>query len=172
MALPDYSDLVAGTPIEWSTTGGKTVTLTSLANDAAREGAKSATLVDSTLGMPELLECLIQSSVGAAATTGKELEVWFGESDSAIVGTGNPGGLTGADAAVTSPDEKKTQCYFGGGLAFSNALGTAIQRQRFLYFPTAPYIIPLHVNKTGQALGSTASDHKLVVTPYYRRVKD
>ena len=172
MALPDYSDLVAGTAIEWSTTGGKAITLTSLANDAGREGAKSATLVDGTLGMPELLEGRIESAVGAAATTGKELEVWIGESDNATAGNDNPGALTGADAAVTTPDEKKLQCNFAGSLAFSNALGTAVQKQRFTYFPTAPYIIPLVVNKTGQSLSGTAGNHKIVITPYYRRIKE
>jgi hypothetical protein len=29
--------------------------------------------------------------------------------------------------------------------------------------------VPVVVNKSGQSLGSTAGDHKIVVTPYYRR---
>jgi len=172
MALPDYIHLVAGTAITWSTTGDKTLTLTSLANDAAREGVKSDTLVDGTLGMPELLEIRFESSVAVAATDGKHIELFIGESDNAAAGTDNPGNLTGADAALSNPDQLKFQCYRAGSIRLSNARGTNVQKQRMRYFPVCPYIIPLVVNKSGQALGSTAGDHKIVVTPYYRKLAD
>ena len=114
MALPDYSDLLMGTPVEYSTTGGKLITLTSLANDAAREGAKSASWVDATYGMPELLEVRFESAVAVAATAGKEVELYIGESDHATAGTDNPGNLTGADALLTSPDELEASCTSSG----------------------------------------------------------
>lgn len=172
MPLPDYADLEAGTAVEWSTTGGKLITLTSLANGAAREGAKSATWVDGTKGMPELLEVRFESAVASAATTGNEAELFFGESDSATAGTNNPGGLTGADAAWANPDEKKGMLNFVMGLPFSNAYGTAVHSKRGVYYPTQPYIIPVVVDKTGQALSATAGNHKIIVTPFYRRIKD
>ncbi len=173
MALPDYSDLEVGTSITWAASGGdKAMTLTSLANDAAREGAKSATLVDSTKGMPELLEVRFESAVASAATAGKEIELYFGESDSATAGTNNPGNLTGADAALSNSDELKHQCSFAGSLVLSNARGTNVQKQRLYYSPLQPYIIPLVVNKSGVALSGTAGNHSLVVTPFYRRAKD
>jgi hypothetical protein len=172
MALPDYSFLEAGTPIEWSTTGGKLITLTSLANDAAREGAKSATLVDGTKGMPELLEVRIESAVAVAASWGKEIEVYFGESDSATAGTQNPGNLTGADAAYADSAELKGQLGYVGPLILSNIRGTVVQVQRHVYYPVCPYIIPVVVNKSGQALSATAGNHKIVVTPYYRKIAD
>lgn len=172
MALPDYVGLVAGTPVEWSTTGGKTITLTSLTNNSGREGGKSATWVDGTLGMPEVIEIRFESAVGSAATNGLEIELYIGESDNATAGTDNPGNLTGADAALSNPDELKAQLYYVGGLILSNARGTNVQKQRMLYYPTAPYSIPLVVNKSGQTLSGTAGNHKIVMTPYYRKIAD
>lgn len=172
MALPDFSDLDPGTPVEWSTTGGKLITLTSLANNAAREGAKSDSLIDGTKGMPELLDVRFEGAVASAVTTGNEEELYFGESDSATAGTNNPGGLTGADAAYANPDEKKGMLNFVMGLPFSNTFGTAVHSKRGVYFPTQPHVIPVVVNKTGGALSGTAGNHKVVIIPWYRRIKD
>jgi hypothetical protein len=164
-----YSDLVAGTPVEWSTTGGKTLTLTSLANAAMREGAKSATLVDGTSGLPELLEFRLESAVGSAATQGLEIELYVGESDNATAGNDNPGNLTGADAGLSNPTELKLQLNFVGSLVLSNARGTNVQKQRLRYRPVCAYIVPAVYNGSGQTLSGTAGNHKLVMTPYYRR---
>lgn len=173
MALPDYSFLVAGTAFTWKSSGGTyTLTLTSIANDGGREGVKTATLVDGTLGMPEILEILFESQVQAAPTNGKEIELWFGESDSATAGTNNPGNLTGADAALTTPDELKQQCNFAGSIVLSNNRGTNVQKQRFRYAPLQPYLIPVVVNKSGQTLGATAGNHVITVTPFYRKLAD
>jgi hypothetical protein len=122
--------------------------------------------------MPELLEIRFESAVGSAATNGLELELFIGESDHVTAGTDNPGNLTGADAALSNPDELKAQLNYAGSLVFSNARGTNVQKQRLRYFPICPYIIPLVVNKTGQTLSGTAGDHKIVVTPYYRKIAD
>lgn len=173
MALPDYSGLVAGTPITWKSSGGdKAITLTSLANNAAREGEKSATLVDGTLGMPELLEWRFETAVGSAATDGKAVELYIGESSSATSGTDNPGNLTGADAALSNPDELKRQLYRVGALSLSNARGTNVQKQRFVSYPVCPYVMPVTVNKSGQSLSGTAGNHCIVMTPYYRKLQD
>ena len=165
-----YSDLVAGTAITWTSSGGdKALTLTSLANDAAREGDKSATWVDGTKGLPELIEVRFESQVGSAATNGKEIELYVGESDSATAGTANPGNLTGADAALSNPDELKNQLMFVGSLVLSNARGTNVQKQRLRFKPVCAYSVPVVVNKSGQTLGSTGTNHVVVMTPYYRR---
>lgn len=172
MALPDKSVLIAGTAVEWSTTGGKTITLTSLANAAGREGGKSATWVDGTSGLPELLEIRFESAVAVAATQGLELELYIGESDSATSGTANPGNLTGADAGLSNPDELKLQLVYVGSIVLSNARGTNVQTQRMLFRPTCAYTVPLVVNKSGQALSGTAGNHKIVMTPMYRHIID
>lgn len=173
MALPDYSGLVAGTAITWKNTGGdKAITLTSLANAAVREGVKSASFDDATYGMPEFLEVLFTSSVAVTITDGKSLPLFFAESSSATAGTDNPANLTGADALLTNGDQLVRQCYRVGALSLSAGRTTSVQKQRFRYKPVCPYIIPVVQNISGQALGSTAADHSIVVTPYYLRLKD
>lgn len=166
----NYSDLSAGTEITWKSSGGtKVLTLTSLTNGSAREGDKSATLVDGSKGMPELLVCRLESAVGSAATTGRGLNLYFGESDSATAGTNNPGNLTGADAGLSTPTELTPQLSYVGALVFSNTRGTNVQKAVLFYRPQSPYIIPLLHNDTGQTLSGTAGNHTLSVTPYYRR---
>jgi hypothetical protein len=166
----NYSDLVAGTPITWTSSGGdKVITLTSLANDAAQEGAKSATWIDGTKGLAEVIDIRFESQVASAATTGKEIELYIGESDSATAGTNNPGNLTGADAALSTPDELKPQLVFVGALILSGTRGTNVQKQRFKFWPICAYTIPVVVNKSGVALGNTGTNHVIVMTPYYRR---
>lgn len=172
MALPDYIGLVKGTPVEWSTTGGKLITLTSLANNAGREGAKSASWIDATFGLPEVIEIRFESAVAVTATQSAEIELWIGESDSITAGNDNPGNLTGADAAVSTPDELKLQCYWAGSIVLSNGRTTNVQKQRMFYEPVCEFSIPLVVNKSGQALHATAGNHKIIFTPYFRRVKD
>lgn len=166
-----YSDLVAGTAVTWAPSGGdKVLTLTSLADNGAREGDKSASWVDGTKGLPELIEVRFESAVSSAvATSGRELELYVGESDNATAGTDNPGNLTGADAALSNPDELKAQLVFVGSLVLSNARSTNVQKQRFRFRPVCAYSIPVVVNKSGVALSGTAGNHKIVMTPYYRR---
>lgn len=173
MALPDYTFLEAGTALTWKSSGGdKTLTLTSLTNGSVREGDKSATLVDGTKGMPELLEIRLESAVGSAATQGKNINVYIGDSDNSTAGTNNPGNLSGADATVTSGSELLGQLNYVGGLSLSNARGTNVQKARMIYFPTCAYIIPVIHNDSGQTLSATAGDHQLVITPYYRKHAD
>lgn len=172
MTLPDYVGLIPGTSKTWKSSGGDyAITLTSLGNGSGREGAKGD-FYDATYGYPEILGVRFESSVASAATNGYQVELWAGESDSGTAGTNNPGNLTGADAALSNPDELKWQCNFVGALVLSNARGTNIQKQWFTYFPSMRYWIPLVVNKAGVALGSTAGDHQIVVTPFYRKIQD
>lgn len=112
----------------------------------------------------------LETAVGSAAANGLVIELWAGESDNATAGTDNPGSLTGGDAALTTPAEYKLQCNLVGALQLSNAAGTAVQKERFVYFPTCRYWIPLIVNLSGQSLSGTAGNHKIVVTPYYNRI--
>ncbi len=166
--MPNYPTLVAGTAKVWASTGGDyLLTLTSLANAALREGGKGD-FFDATFGNPEVLEVLLETAVASAATDGNAVELLFGESDSATAGTNNPGSLTGTDQTVTNGAQVRRQLNFAGALSLSNGLGTGVQRQRFVYFPTQRYVIPAVYNASGQALSGTASNHRLTVTPFYR----
>lgn len=166
----NYSDLVPGTPVTWINSGGTyALTLTSLANGAAREGGKSASWVDGTKGMPELIEVLFETAVTSAATTGREVVLFVGESDSATAGTNNPGNLTGADAGLSTPTELTTQLILLGSLILSNTRGTNVQKTRLRYRPVQPYCTPVVYNDSGVALSGTAGNHKITMTPFYRR---
>lgn len=173
MALPDYFGLVAGTPLSWLASGGTyALTATSLANGAVRAGDKSGTLVDGTLGMPKVLGFRLESQV-ASAVTSTPLMLYIGASENATASSENPAQLTGSDATVTSGSELLAQLDFVGSLVFSNAIGTTVQKRTgLLYFPVLPYIIPVLYNNTGQALGSTAGNHVLIMTPYYQRIAE
>lgn len=170
--MPSYPQLVAGTAKTWRNTGGDyALTLTSLASSstAGREGAKGD-FFDATYGLPELVVWTLETKMTSAPTDGNVVELWVGESTSATAGTGNPGGLTGADAAVTNADQRRRQCNLAGSLSLSNNVGTGAQRQHFTYFPSLRYLVPLVFNNSGTALSGTAGDHILTGTPFYRVV--
>lgn len=167
--MPSYPNLQPGSAKTWQATGGTyAITLTSLASSstAGREGAKGD-FYDATFGYPTLLEVTVETKMASAPTDGSVVELWFGESSSATAGTGNPGGLTGADAAVTNADQRKRQCKYAGSLSLSNNIGTGVQRQHFDYYPTFRYLVPLVFNNSGTALSGTAGDHVITVTPFY-----
>jgi hypothetical protein len=169
MALPDYFKNEAGTELTWVNTGGDfTLTLTSLANDAARQGAKG----DLTAQWAQRWAVYFQSSVGSAATNGNEIEVYWAASKNATAATENPGNTSGSDAALSNPDELKHQLIYIGSLILSNARGTNTQAQYFEFYPPTRYGMPVIVNKSGQTLGSTAGDHEFTIVPVERRIQD
>jgi hypothetical protein len=164
-----YADCFPGTAKTWKSSGGDyALTLTSLANNAAREGVKG-TFVDGTYGNPAYLAVRVTAAVGSAATNGLQIVYYFGESPSATAGTSNPGNLTGADASLSNSSELTPQMFLIGPLNLSNARSTNVQDQDFVYFPTFAYLIPVVVNSSGQTLSGTAADFVIEVTPYYSR---
>ena len=170
--MPSYPTVVAGTPKTWKASGGDyAITLTSLATSstAGREGVKGD-FYDATYGLPEFIVWTFETKMASAPTDATSVELYSGESTSATAGTGNPGGLTGVDAAVTNADQRKRQCTYIGSLSLSNNIGTGTQRQHFVQFPTHRYQVPLIHNNSGTNLGSTAGDHVITATPYYRVV--
>lgn len=169
MAL--YSTLVAGTTATWQASGGTyTLTLTSLASAAARQGAKGD-LSDLTASnnLPEVLMFLFETKAGAAvANATNKLTLLIGESNSGTAGTNNPAGLTGSDASLGTPAEYTLQLNRAGALNMSNNAATGAQKQWIAYYPTSRYIIPVVYNQTNQSLSGTAGDHILTMVPYFR----
>jgi hypothetical protein len=167
-----YGPLVAGSTVVWTVTGSgnKVLTATSLADQAARQGDKSDTLVDVTRGLPVWLEILVETQVQVVPTDGKELECWLGFSSNSVQGTGNPGGLGGADAALANPTSVKAQLTFAGSVIMSNAIGLGVQRQDpFLVRPKDAFVIPVLVNNTGQTISATGNQTKISITPWYQQ---
>lgn len=172
MALPDYSGLVEGTSVTWSTSGTYALTLTSLADAAARQGVKGD-LNDAAFGpIPEVLVVTLETKMAVAAANGTVIEVYAGQSNNAVAATANPSKLTGADAAFTTPAEYKKQLDPVGAMNLSNNAGTGTQRQQWRFYPTQRYWMPVVLNRGGQALSATPGDHTLTVTPYFRKIQD
>lgn len=165
----NYADLTPGTAITWTNTGGtKAMNMKSLANAGIQQGVKSDTLVDGTKGFPEILEVIAETKLAVAPTSGNEFLIYFGFSKNATAANENPGGLTGADAAVGNADQLP-QLTFVGSIVMSNSLGTGVQRQRMEVRPKAEYFIPVAQNSTGQATSSTDGETVITVRPWYRR---
>lgn len=165
----NYSDLTPGTALQWKNTGGDyTMNLKALANAGIREGAKSLTLIDATKGFPEFLEIIAETKLQVAPTAGTACNVYVGFSKNATPGNENPGGLTGADAAVGNADQLP-QLTFVGSLTLSNALGTGVQRKRFTIAPKAEYIIPVFQNSSGQTTSNVDGETIITIRPWYRR---
>jgi hypothetical protein len=162
MSVTAYALNNAGTAISWKSSGGTyALTLTSLANAAARQGAKG----DLGASWAQRYSVLLTASVAVAAANGTAVELYWATSPTATAGTDNPGAATGTDAAFGTPVEYKLQLIYIGSLALSNNAGTGIQRQVFEFFPSCRYGMPIVVNSSGQALGATATDHEVRLTP-------
>lgn len=170
--MPSYSRLIPGTSKTWINTGGdKVLTLTSLANGSVRQGDKSASVLHATYGRPEFLEFLFETACNVAGTNYNTVDLYIGESDSSTAGTNNPGGLSGADGALTNGTQLIWQLRQAGSLIVSNGAGTGVQKVRLrLMYPMQEYVIPVVANLSGQALHATASNHKLTMTPFYREI--
>lgn len=164
-----YSDLTPGTAITWMNTGGTfAMNMKNMLNNVIREGAKSATLVDGTKGFPEKLEVTIETKLQIAAVDSVEGEVYLGFSSSSTAGTDNPGGLTGADAAVADSDQL-AQLIYVGSLIGASSLSTGVQRQVFEAVPKKEYVIPVFRNTLGQSTTNVDSETIITIRPWYRR---
>jgi hypothetical protein len=170
VALPDFLKNEVGSAITWKSSGGTYgLTCTSVTNNNGRQGAKG----DLGANRARIWDVLFTSSVGAAATAGSEIELWWAPSDSATAGTDNPGGVSGTDATFnTTPDEYKQQLVFVGSLVLSNNAGTGVQKQWLSFVPPCRYGSPVIVNKSGQTLGGTAGDHTLTFVPREEGIED
>lgn len=169
MAVPDYFKVTPGTAKVWKSSGGDyAITLTSLANAAARQGAKG----DLGSVWAKKWHVFFTSSVGSAPTNGLEIELYWAASTNATAGTDNPGNTSGTDASLSNPSEVKLQLLYIGSLILSNSVGTGIQRQGFSFCPPTRYGMPVVVNSSGQTMGSTAGDHVITLTPLEDVIQD
>jgi hypothetical protein len=143
-----------------------TITLTSLANNAAREGVKID--LGATFSARYTIEFTLQTGA-TAPTIGATYELWLGWSTHVTAGTDNPAGLTGADAAWTgigsaSVDESKMQLDLAGALVLVDETDTDM-RQYFTVTAKSRYVIPVVVNKSGQTTHATGTNNTIVLTP-------
>ena len=144
------------------------MTLTSLANAAARQG------VYADLGIPRegggnfkfglRYAAELQVSMNVAPVAGATIELWWAPSHNA---TTFPGGASGTDAAYTGLGgggalaDSKLQLLLVGALILDATVVT--QRQHFIFTPPARYGSPIVVNLGGQAFDAGTA-HRVTLT--------
>jgi hypothetical protein len=154
------------TPITFKNTGGTyLLTLTSLANNAARESGKA------DLGAVHAARYAVrlELALAVAAVVGTVVEVWWSSSTNATAGTDNTSVvITGVDAAwapASGVDDNKHQLQFIGALVCSDAAAAVVFRQEFIAFLALRYGSFVVVNKSGQALHATATLSFITIVP-------
>lgn len=156
-----------GTSITWKAAGGDyAITLTGIAVDAARQGAKG------DLGATRAARWAVRVSANmdAAPAAGKTLEYWWSSSTSAVAATDNTGGASGSDAAYTGSaggtvDQTKYQLQHIGDLVLTPDADGVVQVAEFTFYPLQRYGMPVLVNKADQALEGDDDSHQIVFVP-------
>ena len=168
-----------GTPIVWADptdynpaagviyTRTHQIDLTSLANAAARQGAKADLLASRGAAM-RVRFC---PEFDVAPASGVTMEVYFSFSNSATAGLDNPGFCTGADAAytgTTGDSIANSVKLMVGPFAYvctSDLAAISLPMDIGILYPTQRYVSPVVVNKGGQALEGDAVEMFLALIP-------
>ena len=169
-----------GTPIVWADTTDYNpaagviytrthqIDLTSLANNAARQGAK-ADLEAMRAGAMTVRFC---PEVDVAVAAGKTFRIYFGFSSHATAGLDNPGMLTGADAAyagATSGTIAGSVRQLVGPFTYvceAASVGVILPMNIGILNPLLRYVSPVVWNDaTGQALEGDAVEMYLALIP-------
>lgn len=175
-AVSGYNSFVLGTPMVWNSAGGSggggTITCTSLANNAARQGTVSSSLIQdppngTTAVLPDFCVVDLICQFGTAPTDQTLVNVYIANSPD---GTNFPSGITGTDASLTTT-YINGNLTLAGSLTALNAVGTGAQKLYGLEFNvTLPYICPIIWNNgTGVAFDSTAAHTILTIIPAWQQ---
>ena len=171
-----------GTPVCWadttdyvSTASGISRThqldLTSIANGAARQGAKA----DLGATRPEQYAVKVGIEFDVAPTAGVVVEFYWSASFSTTAGTGNDGGCSGADAAYKAADEDEwaKQLIFMGALVATADAATVVQYQTINseFRPPDRYGQVIVKNEGGQAFEGDAVEMFVALIPIIDEVQ-
>ena len=149
-----------------SSGGDAAITLTSVANNAARQAAK----LDLGATRAAAYNVSADFEIAATPTAGATIELWWAPSSSATAGTDNPGGIGGTDSAYTGYSSNLAasvvQLQFIGNFVCT-AQATATVQKAFVgvLCPTMRYGTLVVYNKSGAALHSSATNMQIVLTP-------
>lgn len=140
--------------------------LTSLADGAARQGAKGD--LGATRARRYAVHVWIEMDVAPAS--GATVDVYWAPSAHATAATENPGGTTGSDAAYTgtagdSLDDSLKQLDFIGACILTADAATVVQRFTFVYSPPLRYGMPVIDNNGGQAMEGDAVEMAFKLIP-------
>lgn len=160
MALPDYGRIQSAAEKTFKSSGGSALlTMTSVANNAARQSDKC----DFGATRAPRYAVFAEVELAATPTAGNVIEFWLGPSSSATAGTDNLGGLGGSDAAYSgyssNLDASILQLIRIGDLVVTAQATTTVQKG-FVGYCTIPqrYAQLVVYNKSGAAFHSAATN--------------
>ena len=143
------------------------IDLTSIADTAARQGAKV------NLGATRASAYRIRfcPELNVAPASGAAIYVYFAFSNSATAGLDNPTGITGADAAYTGTtgdsivDSVKQLVGPFTYVCTSDVAPISLPMDIGILYPTQQYVTPVVWNESGQALEGDAVEMFLAAIP-------
>lgn len=150
-----------------SATGpGGTITLTSLANAAARQ----STVVDlgaTTALFAEFFSVFVEFEMAATPTAGNSIDIYFAPSPTSTVSVG---GVDGTDSAYTGynsnlNDSLKHLDFVGSHICTADSTTTVQKSFIGRYSPGSRYLSIVIENKSGAAFHSSATNHKIRLIP-------
>lgn len=146
----DHAGDFGDSPLAGNTQGQ--LTLISLADGAARQGAK----VDLGATRAPKYSVTLRIEYDVAPVSGTICSLYYAPSPHATAATANPGGASGSDAAYTgtagdSLADSLKQLDLIGVLVCTADAATVVQQQTFVYSPSERYGMPIVFNEGGQA---------------------
>lgn len=151
------------TTITWTSAGGDEVlTLTSLADGAARQGEEHD--FGATHAARNRLQ--VELDFNAAPTAGEVVNAYW---SSSADGTKYDGECTGADAVYAIGDIPKLASRYVGSLICTNDTDPQIMSWEF--FMPAQHGLPVLENQSGQVLTNVGTDQIITVTPLIDEVQ-
>ncbi len=168
--MPNEILVKAGTSITWTSSGGDYgLTCTSLADDAAREGAKG----DLGSTRARRYHVYFEIKPTSAPTAGELIDLYWSSSSSATAATSNTGDADGTDSAfqasIADVDVRVRNLTFIGALSVTD--DATAQSTEFVFEPGQRYGMPIVINRSGVAFSATGTDHKVVLTPIVDEVQ-
>lgn len=150
------NSLIIGTPTDVQIDGTSVA-----ASGGARQSAKSADLGDGTRGTYFRVDACVEFAV--APSDGDSVGFYWAGSPSPAAATGNPGGVTGSDAAFTDTT---------GNLAEMQYIGSLTCRNNVICIGKVGAFIPEHrygslviVNNADQAMHTAMDETHVTLTP-------
>ncbi len=142
------------------------IDLTSLANGAARQGAKG----DLGATRAARYRVIVWIEMDVAPASGATVDIYWAASPHATAATENPGGASGSDAAYTgtagdSLDDSLKQLIFIGSVVLTSDAATVVQRMVFTFVPPLQYGMPVVDNNGGQAFEGDAIEMAIKLIP-------
>jgi hypothetical protein len=152
------------------------IDLTSLANNAARQGDKQD--MSGLRDTDWIVMVAIEFDVAPAS--GAEVKFYWANSPHGTAENANPGGCSGNDSAYNgtggdSIEDSLEQLDFIGALVCTNDAATTVQYQKIGIIKGAEierYGIPVVLNKSGQAFEGDAVEMYIALVPMTNEIQD